>query len=83
MGLKSPAVNFPVRTASISTGVRQKLTSKMIIDATKPPRSDPERRNFYERLTPIGLEDLDGILNYGKESKGNNSLLRFSDQIQS
>ena len=66
----------------LSTGVRQKLTSKMIIDATKPPRSDPERRNFYERLTPIGLEDLDGILNYGKESKGNNSLLRFSDQFK-
>ena len=46
----------------LSTGVRQKLTSKMIIDASKPPTSDPERRHFSERLNPLGLEDLDSIL---------------------
>ena len=38
----------------LSTGVRQKLTSKMIIDATKPPTTDSERRDVYERLTPWG-----------------------------
>lgn len=47
---------------ALSTGVRQKLTSKMIIDATKPPTTDPERRQVYERLTPVGLDDLDRIL---------------------
>lgn len=46
----------------LSTGVRQKLTSKMIIDATKPPTSDPERRKVFERLAPLGLEDLARIL---------------------
>ena len=46
----------------LSTGVRQKLTSKMIIDATKPPTSDPEKRALFERLTPVGLDKLPRVL---------------------
>ena len=38
--------------------LRQELTSKVLIDATKPPTTDPERRAVYERLQPIGLEAL-------------------------
>lgn len=37
---------------------RQKVTSKMLIDATKPPVSDPERRSVYERIEPIGLDGV-------------------------
>ena len=36
--------------------IRQELVSKVLIDATKPPTSDPERRAVYERLKPLGLE---------------------------
>jgi len=37
-------------------GVKEKLVSKVLIDATKPPKSDPERRDLFERLKPLGLE---------------------------
>ena len=35
--------------------IRQELVSKVFIDATKPPTSDPERRALYERIKPLGL----------------------------
>ena len=38
--------------------IRQDLTSKVLIDATKPPTTDPERRDVYERLKPIGLDTI-------------------------
>jgi 2,5-furandicarboxylate decarboxylase 1 len=38
--------------------IRQELTSKVLIDATKPPTTDPERRALYERLRPLGLETI-------------------------
>jgi UbiD family decarboxylase len=38
--------------------IRQELTSKVLIDATKPPTTDPERRDIYERLKPIGLDTI-------------------------
>ena len=38
--------------------IRQELTSKVLIDATKPPTTDPVRREMYDRLKPIGLDTL-------------------------
>jgi 2,5-furandicarboxylate decarboxylase 1 len=35
--------------------VRQELVSKVLIDATKPPISDPERRALYEKIRPLGM----------------------------
>ncbi|MCL5959225.1 MAG: UbiD family decarboxylase [Chloroflexi bacterium] len=32
----------------------QRFGGKMIIDATKPPTSDPEARDLFERIKPIG-----------------------------
>ncbi|MFH1626293.1 MAG: UbiD family decarboxylase [Pseudomonadota bacterium] len=43
--------------------IRQELVSKVMIDATKPPTSDPERRAVYERLRPVGLEKIHGNSN--------------------
>jgi len=37
--------------------IRQELTSKVLIDATKPPHR-PVRREMYDRLKPIGLDTL-------------------------
>jgi hypothetical protein len=31
---------------------------KLIIDATKPPVCDPERRSAFERLRPVGWESM-------------------------
>jgi 2,5-furandicarboxylate decarboxylase 1 len=44
--------------------IRQEIASKVMIDATRPPTSDPERRAVYERLKPLGLETI------GKPSSG-------------
>ncbi len=35
--------------------IRQELVSKVLIDATKPPVSDPERRALYEKIRPLGM----------------------------
>jgi UbiD family decarboxylase len=41
--------------------IRQEIASKVIIDATKPPKTDPERRALYERLRPLGLDEIEEI----------------------
>jgi UbiD family decarboxylase len=38
--------------------IRQDIGSKVLIDATKPPTTDPERREIFERLRPMGLESI-------------------------
>ena len=48
------AVTEQLEEPRVST--RQKVTSKMLIDATKPPVSDPDRRSKFERIEPIGLD---------------------------
>lgn len=35
---------------------KQKVTSKMLIDATKPPVSVPDERSIFERIRPIGMD---------------------------
>ena len=37
--------------------IRQELVSKVLIDATKPPTSDPERRALYEKIRPLGAAE--------------------------
>jgi 2,5-furandicarboxylate decarboxylase 1 len=37
--------------------IRQELVSKVLIDATKPPTSDPERRALYEKIRPLGATE--------------------------
>ena len=34
----------------------QRLGSKMLIDATRPPLNDPDRRSQFERIKPPNLE---------------------------
>jgi 2,5-furandicarboxylate decarboxylase 1 len=41
--------------------IRQDIGSKVLIDATKPPTTDPERRAVYERLRPLGLETIRNV----------------------
>jgi len=48
------AVTEQLEEPRVST--RQKVTSKMLIDATKPPVSDPDQRSKFERIEPIGLD---------------------------
>jgi 3-polyprenyl-4-hydroxybenzoate decarboxylase len=35
-----------------------RIGGKIIIDATKPPECDPQRRNEFERLRPVGWETV-------------------------
>lgn len=43
---------------------RQKVTSKMLIDATKPPVSVPDERSIFERIKPIGMDRVQKL--FGK-----------------
>jgi hypothetical protein len=36
----------------------QRLGSKVLIDATKPPRNDPERRRQFQRIRPPGENEV-------------------------
>jgi 2,5-furandicarboxylate decarboxylase 1 len=55
-GLRGHALDESVteKLREPQVNVRQELVSKVIIDATKPPISDPSRRALYERIKPLG-----------------------------
>ena len=56
-GLRGHALDESVteKLRAPRVSIRQELVSKVAIDATKPPTSDPERRAVYERIKPLGL----------------------------